>query len=137
MSRSGYSDDPENLALYRAAVERAARGKRGQAMFREMLEALDAMPERGLLMSVLVAPEGVCALGCLGQARGIDMTGLDPGEWEDVARAFDIADSLAREVVFENDEAYYRGEETPEARWERVRKWVVSNILDAPQAAAS
>jgi hypothetical protein len=45
MSRSGYSDDLDPLALgrWRGRVASAMRGKRGQAFLREMLAAMDAM----------------------------------------------------------------------------------------------
>lgn len=47
MSRSGYSygaDDVQaNLCL--GAVKQAIRGQRGQAMLRELIQALDALPE--------------------------------------------------------------------------------------------
>ena len=46
MSRSGYTDDNEDpLANGRwwQAVKRSLEGKRGQALLRELVEALDAM----------------------------------------------------------------------------------------------
>lgn len=43
MSRSGYSDDCDHIELWRAAVDAAVSGKRGQAFLRELLGALDAM----------------------------------------------------------------------------------------------
>ena len=69
----------------------------------------------------------VCALGALGRARGLDLSGLDPEQPEGVAAAFDIAEPLAREIVYMNDEACYR-RETPEQRWTRMREWVASQI---------
>jgi hypothetical protein len=70
----------------------------------------------------------VCALGALGKVRGLDMSGLDPDESEGVAAAFDIAEPLAREIVYMNDEGTYR-KETPEERWTRMRAWVESQII--------
>ena len=49
MSRSGYSDDCENLGLWRGAVEKSIKGKRGQAFLKEMLVALDSLPEKKLI----------------------------------------------------------------------------------------
>jgi len=69
----------------------------------------------------------VCALGALGRVRGLDMTDLDPEEPEGVAAAFDIASPLAREIVYINDECC--GNETPEQRWTRMRKWVEAQII--------
>jgi hypothetical protein len=134
MSRSGYIDDYDDdfLALYRwrGQVASAIRGKRGQKLLKDLLSALDAMPEKVLIANELEANDGgVCALGAVGKARGIDMTGVDPQEFEVVAPLFDIAEPLAREIAYENDECgTYR--ETPEQRFVRVRKWVVSQIKE-------
>lgn len=52
MSRSGYHDDfedPLELGRWRAQVRSATRGKRGQALLKEALAALDAMPEKRLV----------------------------------------------------------------------------------------
>ena len=38
---------------------------------------------------------------------------------------FGIAPALAREIVWENDEAGWY-DETPESRWKRMRAWVAS-----------
>lgn len=132
MSRSGYIDDCDqwDLIRYRGAVKSAMRGARGQAFLRDLLAALDALPEKKLVEGELETSDGsVCALGALGRVRGVEMKGLDPENIERVASVFGIADSLAREVVYENDEAAgYWAKETPEARFARVRKWVANSI---------
>jgi len=132
MSRSGYNEDVDNdwsLIMYRGAVASAMRGRRGQKFFRDLLAALDALPEKKLVEGELECSDGVCALGALGRARGIPMEDIDPEHSAIVAGVFDIAESLAREVVYENDEAgYWAKKETPEARFERMRRWVVANI---------
>lgn len=127
MSRSGYSDDYDQWSLirYRGAVASATRGKRGQAFFTELLAALEAMPDKRLISQEIVAPYGeVCALGALGRARALDMSGLDPEDAETVAGTFGIADALAREVVFMNDEGFWGV--TPEQRYEKMLGWVKS-----------
>lgn len=181
MSRSGYSDDcDDNLAMGRAIAARnkAMRGKRGQAFLAELLAALDAMPVKELIREELVdgydpylialeatppvslwreeAPKpfcGVCALGAVGQARGLAMVDLDPHEPEMVAAAFGITETMAREVVYANDELsrdrreelfgpwrpwsmgghdekrFLRFPETPTERWVRMRKWVSDQII--------
>lgn len=56
MSRSWYcddNDDPLALGRWRAQVRSATRGKRGQRLLRDMLDALDAMPEKRLVSGVL------------------------------------------------------------------------------------
>lgn len=143
MSRSGYNedcDDQWSIIRWRGAVRSATRGKRGQAFFRELLAALDTMPAKRLISNDLVREdstgfENVCALGALGKARGVNMGRLDPDDPETVAGTFNIADALAREVVFENDEAVYWKNETPEERWVRVRSWVASQIVSPPAPA--
>ncbi|MGX9980652.1 hypothetical protein [Methylobacterium fujisawaense] len=140
MSRSGYVDDYDQddqwgHIRYRGMIASATRGKRGQAFFRDLLAALDAMPAKRLIRNDLIREdstgyENVCTLGALGRARRIDMTNLDPDDAETVAGKFDIATPLAREVVWENDEAG-PWRETPEARWLRVRTWVASQIKEA------
>ena len=132
MSRSGYTDkmdDNWELIKWRGQLASAIRGKRGQRLLREMLAALDAMPEKALVAHELETQEGdVCALGALGKARGIDMQRLDPEEPEDVAAAFDVAPQLAREIVYFNDEVGEHGE-TCEQRWKRMREWVARRII--------
>lgn len=107
MSRSGYTDEDENntLGLWRGAVGRSIKGKRGQSMLRELLTALDAMPVKALAAESLVTADGeFCTLGALGHARGIDLQALDPEDWDAVAKAFGVAPALVREIVFMNDE---------------------------------
>lgn len=132
MSRSGYNEDGDDQwahIRWRGMVTSASRGKRGQALFRDMLAALDAMPEKKLIANDLVRTDGcVCALGALGKARGIDMTEIDPENSDHVAAVFNIADPLAREIVYVNDE-HGPWEETPEHRFERVRRWVEKQII--------
>lgn len=131
MSRSNYSDDCENVGLYRHAVERSIKGKRGQAFLIEMADALDAMPVKGLIRDELVSPDGeqVCAIGAVCKAREINTEHVDYDDPEVVANLVGIAGALAAEIEWINDECGpYDGRETPEDRWLRVRKWVAQNI---------
>lgn len=135
MSRANYSDDldPLDLGRWRGRVASATRGKRGQKLFRDLLEALDAMPEKRLIASELIKEGEVCALGACGLKRGIDMSAIDPEEPEQVAVAFDIAEPLAREIAFMNDE-WGGYNESGEARWKRMREWVVKQIRESATA---
>lgn len=136
MSRSGYSEDydeqfPNAGALYHKSIVNAINGKRGQKFMRDLIAALDAMPEKRLTTEELIQDGAVCAIGAVGLARGIDMTRIDPSNADAVAKAFGIAPGMAREIVFENDEAgcfYATKEETPEQRWQRMRDWAVAQI---------
>lgn len=138
MSRSGYCDDWDGddwqAALAMGTVASAIRGKRGQRFFRDLVAALDAMPAKRLIANVLIREdstgfENVCALGALGKARGIDLKPLDPEDPHRIGEAFDISTTLAREVVYENDEAA-GARETPEQRWFRVRAWAASKVKE-------
>jgi hypothetical protein len=131
MSRSGYSEDLDNWSLirWRGRVASATRGKRGQKMLRDLLAALDAMPEKRLTSGEMIHEGDVCALGALAQAKQkpwLDED-VDCDDTEFLANEFDVAEPLVKEIVFENDEAYHWNE-TPEHRWQRMRAWVASQI---------
>lgn len=146
MSRSNYCDDGDfdqwSLIMWRGAVTSALRGKRGQMFLLEMLTALDALPVKRLVANELVDVdhascshwglyeyEAVCAIGAVGKRRGVDMEKLDPENYSNVALTFGVADAMAREIVYVNDEAsYYR--ETPEDRYKCVHAWVRSQIRE-------
>jgi hypothetical protein len=134
MSRSGYTEEcddeyPNAINLYRGAVERAFKGKRGQAFLADLAAALDAMPDKRLSASVWVEPTGeACALGVVAQARGLEdefqaLDPDDPSEADYVASLLNIAPAMARELVWLNDEDG-NVNETPEARWTRMRDLV-------------
>ena len=130
MSRSGYSDDCENLNLWRANVERTINGKRGQLFLQELIQALEAMPEKRLIRDSLVETSGeVCAIGALGLKRGLDMTHLDPEDSEQVGRVFGVSTMLAQEIVYQNDEKHYR--QTSEERWTRMHSWAKEHLKTA------
>jgi hypothetical protein len=122
MSRSGYTDDGIDSAedqwrqiRWRGAVKSAIRGKHGQAFLKELLAALDAMEDKRLYAGLLQREEGgYCALGVLGAKRGLDMSAIPhdvEDEWggdevaEAVADLFEVNDKVAREIMWENDEA--------------------------------
>lgn len=110
MSRSGYIDDGDcddvlAMGRWQGQVASAIRGKRGQTALRELAAAMDAMPAKVLAADSLVTADGeFCTLGVLGQARGLDMAPIDPDDWDAVAKAFNLAPAMVREIVYENDE---------------------------------
>jgi hypothetical protein len=132
MSRSGYSDDCEHLELYRQAVERAIHGKRGQEFLRELIAALDALPEKILIQGELVDDKGrCCAIGAVCKARGLNFPQIDYEDPYSVARVIGVARSMAAEIAYMNDE-WESCSETPADRWSRMRRWAVNNLNPTP-----
>ena len=146
MSRSGYSEDLDQWALirWRGAVASAMKGKRGQALLKEMEAALLALPEKRLCVGWTNSADGeVCALGSVALKRKMDagkhrvdaMAKLEREFNEDVGAdevggEFGIADAMAQEIAYVNDEqGPYNC--TPEQRYEFVLAWVRENIAKA------
>ena len=147
MSRHGFCDyidydEDENLLMgrWRGRVASASRGRRGQAFFRDMVAALDAMPVKELHPHNVMG-DCLCAMGAVAAFRGVDLGKAqeeldDEGgdhEWatEYTGEALNIASCLARETAFENDEGLWN--ETPAQRWARMRAWAARHLQDAPQ----
>lgn len=133
MSRSGYTCNNEfPVELWRRTVTNAMKGKRGQRALRELLAALDAMPTKALIAEEFEYEGQFCTLGTLCHAKGIDMSGIDPEDYEHadhVAVQLNIAPCMVQEIEYMNDE-WGPYTETPEQRWERMRAWVASQIND-------
>jgi len=136
MSRSGYSCDCENIGLWRQAVERAVKGRRGQKALALITKALDAMPDKQLAANSFQSDCGPCTFGALAQLLGIDTSDLEakPGLDEDyvdrdeVGRRFDVAPSMAAEIMFLNDEGCVYSE-SPAQRWQRMRR-VIDDMME-------
>lgn len=134
MSRSGYSDEGEGINLWRGAVRSALRGKRGQAALQALGEAMDAMPVKTLAAASLVNADGeFCTLGVLGQSRGMDMSQLDPDDWEAVAKAFGLSEAMVREIVYLNDERCTPYDYPGEKRWLFMRDWIAKQLVPSVQ----
>lgn len=138
MSRSGYSEDGDySLAnLWPNIVDRAIKGKRGQAFLHELAKALDEMPEKKLIAGDLVTETGeVCAIGAVCKARGLDTSKVDIHDRYEVGKLVGIAPTLAAEIEFHNDDDFgYRRDVTPEERWSIMRKWVASQLYSHPES---
>jgi len=133
MARHGYVDegdlDQNGMAMWRGRVASAIRGKRGQAMLRDLAAALDSMPDKRLVAGELQTKEGdCCAIGRVCQVRGINY--VQEGEFDpyvqedlndDAADKLNVAKCLIQEVEWINDEA---APSDPEKRWAYVRRWV-------------
>jgi hypothetical protein len=142
MSRHGYNEDCDSewaAICWRGAVTSATRGKRGQAFLKEMLAALDALPEKKLVSEELVTEKGaVCAIGSVMVKRGIDVSNIDPEDPERIAHVMGIAPALVQEIEYINDEAWSwnyelqrREEMTDEKRFDLVRRWIIDQIKAA------
>ena len=142
MSRSGYHDDcsgsqEEQWATirWRGAVKSAVRGKRGQAFIRRALKALDAMGTAELASHTFEADGKYCLLGAVAKHEGIDLTEINEDydeEWgddgegaENLAVDLNIAQAMAREIVWENDECYVGSDNR---RFEYMRGWLIANL---------
>jgi hypothetical protein len=145
MSRSGYIEDFEDqwgLIRWRGAVKSAIRGQRGQVFLKEMLTALDSLPEKKLISGFVKTEQGeVCALGSVLAKRNADTSKIEQAfkedfdedyideEWltDELSGLLNISGALVREIEYINDE------EAPSNDYERfnyVRNWVVKRIKD-------
>ena len=133
MGRANYSDDGEYLELWRGAVDRAIYGKRGQEFLRDMLVALDSLPEKVLIAEDIVNEHGdLCALGAVARHRRINAVELDPEDHETLSVTFKISRAMVQEIEYVNDE--YWPEATPQQRFAIVREWVTKKIRSASAA---
>ena len=107
----------------------AIRSKRGQTLLRDLLAALDAMPDKKLIAGDFVRPNGsCCALGVLGLARGIDPEYLAAlgDDYDRASKSFGASISLIRHIQDENDHRLKNA--TQDQRWAHVRGWAASKI---------
>ena len=134
MSRADYCDDGYEQwpwIKWRGQVHSAIRGKRGQAFLMELLDALEAMPEKKLIANALREDGNVCALGAVGARRGIDLESLDPEDYDKLAEIFGIAHQMIREIEYENDEQWYV-DKSPEGRWKHMHDWAMKHLRPVP-----
>lgn len=93
----GDETNPVHLIMH-TWVQRAIKGKRGQRLLHDLADALDAMPEKRLVRHSFACESGVCPMGALGRARGVDMSYLEevaeriwaPWKWRFKAGRFDL-----------------------------------------------
>jgi hypothetical protein len=123
--------------LWYANLRRTMLSARGQAFLRELLEALDALPQKRLIPGALQQGGEVCAIGAVGLKRGMDLTALDSHEQNEIAHAFGVSSMMVQEIAYWNDQGMEAclveltdgggfNENTPEDRFGFVRAWVVS-----------
>lgn len=102
----------------------------GQKFMRELITALDALPEKRLITDLLSDGSDCCALGAVGRLRGVTRDEMYK-IGDDGRRARDllcITRELADSVTAEND---YFGElgTTPRERWQHMRAWAESQLM--------
>ena len=152
MSRFGdCEDDGEGPSpvLWQQTVANALRGRRGQAVLRELREALLGLPQPRLIVGALVREGEVCALGALAGRRlaagpltlkgcgdetriatslaeleaMVGQEAQDEFSIMEFGRQMGLTGALSWAVAFENDEGSWN-RETPEQTFRRVLYWV-------------
>lgn len=151
MSRSGYSDECDDqwqMICWRGAVKSAIKGARGQAFLKELAAAMDAMPEKRLTTHALQADGKFCALGVIGQARGMDLSKFkaedgeewEAGQWGQLSKEFGIAEAMVREIMHHNDEGIWHrwddGADHGPARWKYMRDWIDRKLAESRTTSA-
>jgi hypothetical protein len=121
-----YEGDGENpiSATWHGNIERICRGKRGQRILREFIDALLALPERRLIANKIQNAEGeVCAIGALGKHRGVDMSEYEDSQEGsvDLGKELGLGFMLAWQLGSEND-----------MYCPPIRQYQKSVILDVP-----
>lgn len=101
--------------------------------YKELAAALDAMPVKRLIAGELFDGADCCSMGAVALARGITVQ-----RWPHILVQLDIPEQLWDEVVNTNDcgssgDCGSVFNETPEARWIRMRAWVDQQINEAAQ----
>jgi hypothetical protein len=119
------------------ALRSAIRGRRGQQFLRDLVSALDALPEPELSAGALEDKETgcCCAFGAVRRHRGAESAplGFHPME-EDVTpdrltEPFDVSPTLAWAVVSANEG--WCSSNSPQARRQRfrdVRRWAAAKL---------
>ena len=137
MSRCNYTYDLEPWALirWRGAVQSSIKGKRGQTFLREMLGALDSLPEKRLIAGELVTSSGkVCAIGSVMLKRNENTANIDVEDYESIAKIMGISEALVREIEYINDEVGVftsNPQDAEESRFRIVRGWIIRNIAES------
>lgn len=136
--------------FWQQAVKNAIRGKRGQAILRELRNALLALPNSRLIEGSVVKDGEVCAIGALAAYRltvgpvthdGSQLTSLVEleeqfAEWlndevgtVELGQSMGLTRALAWAISYENDEGTWK-DETPEERFRRVLDWVERELTE-------
>lgn len=160
MSRieEGWDEDfPNQWALIERATRNAIHGKKGQALLKELEQALLAMPVKELITSRLADEGACCTLGAMLVHRKVcvdggityaeaqklleattkkfyanDESGLTEDDTSGMARFcrdnLGMAKSMVWRIILKNDERFASC--TPAERWTKMLEWVRANIFE-------
>lgn len=146
-----YDGEGPPPAFWQQAARNALRGRKGQAVLRELRAALLALPEPRLIEGRFCSGLDVCPLGALakqrlaagstipwGRAPFTSMEELEERlgeeleeEWTtvDLGEAMGLKKTLAWTIAYENDEGNWNTE-TPEQRYQRMQSWVEGQLRE-------
>lgn len=154
-----YDEDQQRRHnLWRGNAKRELKGKRGQEFLRELLAALEALPDKRLIEGEVAKDGAVCALGSLALKRRVDAgedpaavvadlekVNVDPWEgeciWDWAERELKAPTHIAWLVPYENDDdgstfdyvTFKKTPVTPEMRYERMVAWVRARLAGEPE----
>lgn len=97
-----------------------------QNFLREVLEALDSLEEKVLIIGELESEGSFCAIGAVCHKRGINLTQPMSSSGLKVMYSLGVSSDLVGAISSENDKFYG---ETQSTRWFRMRSWVESQIV--------
>jgi hypothetical protein len=139
--------------MWEQTCRNAIRGQKGQAVLRELKEALLGLPQQRLIDGAFSREGEVCALGalarhrfaagqkiCWGESVIASLPQLEERLGDDLEEDFITLDlgermglkrALALAISFENDEGTWASE-TPEQRYWRILRWVENNLVQQP-----
>jgi len=139
---------PNQGELWSANVRRHLKGAKGQAILRELRDALLSLPEKKLINGRLADEQGcVCTVGALAAHRGVSLKELadliKPDEqWGeidayeaaecrtmDLGRRIGLKEVMSVTLAYRNDDVWFAPvDESDEQRYTRVLAWVESQI---------
>lgn len=117
------------------------RSERGQRFLRDLRDALDAMPQKRLVALKYKTSDGeYCAVGCVAEARGVDLSTVVDHTGDDAVDCFSVTlpfhlnvnGNVVAWIEAENDRT--ASTESPEDRWRRMRAWVEKYISPTLEA---
>lgn len=129
-----YEMEPLDQGRWDHNLHQTIRGKKGQALLRDLERALVEMPEKRLIADDLVSETGeCCTVGALCAYRKSKAEGLSfrqaalalPNiDTQELGEREGLSSPLAWFLVYQNDDSYEFGRLSPEDRYTQVLAWV-------------